>query len=78
MFDTTQSCHGGSYPDTSTVLHREPEVGFLLPHFMVALASETNGLGMTDMCQPPSGESMFSRLRASLMQSLTLRLKFLK
>jgi hypothetical protein len=78
MYGTTQSCPGGSYPDTSIVLHREHEAGFLLPQFMGALASETSGLGMTDMCQPQLGEGLFSRLCASLMHSLKLRSLFLK
>lgn len=78
MFGTTQSCPGGSYPDTSIVLHREHEAGFLLPQFMGALASEASGFGMTDMCQPRSDEGFFSRLCASLMKSLKLRLLFIK
>lgn len=78
MFGTTQSCSGDSYPDTSIVLHCEHEAGFLLPQFMGALASETSGLGMTDRCQPQSGEGLFSRLRAALMHSLKYRSLFLK
>lgn len=70
MFGTTQSCPGGSCPDTSIVLHREHEAGFLLPQFMGALASETSELGMTDMCQSQSGQGLLPRLCASLMHSL--------
>lgn len=78
MFGTHQSCPGVSHPDTSMVLHREHEVGFLLPQFMGGLASETSGLGMTDLCQPQSGGGLFSRLCTSLMHSLKLRSLSLK
>lgn len=78
MSGTTQSCPGDSIPGTSIVLHREHEAGFLLPQFMGALASETSGSGMTDRCQSRSREGLFSRLFASLMQSLKRRSLFLK
>lgn len=78
MIGTTQSCPDGYFPDNSIVLHREYEAGFLLPQFVGAMASEMSGLSMPDMCQARSGERMFSRLRASLMQSLKLRLLILK
>lgn len=78
MFRTTQSCSGGSYLDTSIMLNREHEAGFLLPQFMGDLESEIGGLGITGMCQPQSGEGLFSRLCASLMHSLKPQPLFLK
>lgn len=78
MPGTTQSCPGGAHPDTSFVLPREYEAGFLLPQFMGALASETSGSGLSDRCQQRSSDGPFARLHASLKRALKLRLLTLK
>ena len=72
MTGTPEPCARSTHPDTSFVLQREYEAGFLLPQFMGALASgasEVGASGMTDLCPQRSGTGLFARL----MQSLKLR-----
>lgn len=73
MIGTTEPCTRSAYPDTSIVLHREHEAGFLLPQFMGALASETSAQGMTDGCQSRSDKGLLSRLFISVIQRLLSR-----
>lgn len=73
MFGTTHSCPADASLQPEIVLHREHEVGLLLPQFMGALASEISGSGTSDRCLGRSGDSMFSGLRASFMQLLKRR-----
>ena len=70
MSGATQSCPGNAHADNSNVLYREYEASFLLPQFMGALAGETHGSGRTDRCPRQSGEGLWAKLRASLVQSL--------
>lgn len=73
MFDTTPSCAGSPWPDTSRVIHGEYESGFLLPQLMGALACESAVLGLRDGSPRRTNSAWFFRLRASLMQALKLR-----
>lgn len=73
MFDTTKTCAGSPWPDTSVLTHGEYESGFLLPQLMGALASESGGFGLRDESQRPTNGALFLKLRASLKQALALR-----
>jgi hypothetical protein len=73
MYDTTKTCAGSPWPDTSVLTHREYESGFLLPQLMGALASESGGFDVRHGSQRSTNGALFSRLRASLKQALKVR-----
>lgn len=73
MFGTPHLCPDEQRSEREIVLHREHEVGFLLPQFMGALASEMSGSRLPDRCHARSGDSLFSSVRGLFMQLRQLR-----
>lgn len=73
MLNTTQTCAGSPWPDSSVMTHGEYESGFLLPQLMGALATEYGRYGFKDFPEQPSNGPLIVRLGASLKQLLKLR-----
>ncbi|WP_219095954.1 hypothetical protein [Pseudomonas sp. UMAB-40] len=73
MIDVAHSCDGNPWLDTPAMADTEYEGGFLLPHLMGALASESRAVSVTHRSGTHQHKTSVLKLCATILRALKLR-----